>query len=107
MKIHADDWHFNLAENDILLVDLYLDNGQHALLQVNPLRNPKLNLPQTPEMIVYCEMPGERLSEHGNVPRWIARPPERACPWSHVELPPVLGEQIKERLALQEHVEQV
>ncbi|MEW6155937.1 MAG: hypothetical protein AB1813_00800 [Verrucomicrobiota bacterium] len=106
MKIHVDDWRFNSAENDILLLDVYLDNGQHSLLEVNPIRNPKIAGAQIPEMIVFCEMPGEKLTESTCPGRWISRPPDKTCPWSHVEVPPVLMQQIYERLGMVQPVSQ-
>ena len=41
MKIGVDDWHFKYSENDTLLLDVFLDNGQHAMLEVNGMKNPQ------------------------------------------------------------------
>ena len=98
MKTAIDDWRFKAAEEGILLADVFLANGQHALLEVNPLVNPKKSGKYIPEMIVFCEMPGERITGGSGPGRWISRPPNRACPWSSVELPPALAKQIEDRL---------
>ena len=52
MKIGVDDWHFKYCENDTLLLDVFLDNGQHAMLEVNPMKNPQVPNGEIPEMIV-------------------------------------------------------
>ena len=69
MKIGVDDWHFKYSDNDTLLLDLFLDNGQHALLEVNPMKNPHVVNGEIPEMIVFCELPGEKVKRdraHGD-----------------------------------------
>ena len=63
MKIGVDDWHFKFSESETLLLDVYLDNGQHALLEVNPMKNPHVCNGEVPEMIVFCELPGEKVAE--------------------------------------------
>ena len=99
MKTSIDDWRFKAAEEGVLLADVYLANGQHALLEVNPLINPKQPGQPVPEIIVFCEMPGERIAGGCGPGRWIARPPNRSCSWSNVEIPPALEQQIHDRLA--------
>ena len=99
MRIGVDDWHFKEVGPDVLLLDLFLDNGQHGLLEVNPMRVLNSALADVPGMIVFCEMPGERIAEQGCPARWVARPPSRDCPWSNVQIPLALMEQIKQRLA--------
>jgi hypothetical protein len=99
MKISVDDWHFRTAEGDSLVLDLFLDNGQHALVEVNPMRNLHLVNGEVPEIIIFGEFPGESLQEASPPARWIARPPAQQCPWSHVQLPPVLFQQIQQHLA--------
>jgi len=99
MKISVDDWHFRGAEGDSLVLDLFLDNGQHALMEVNPMRNLHVVNGDVPEMIVFGEYPGEIVREASPSARWVARPPAPQCPWSHVQLPPVLLQQIQQHLA--------
>lgn len=98
MKITADDWHFRPSEGGTVILDIFLSNGQHALLEVNPMKNPETPNGQLPEMVVFCEFPGEKLAEHNCVARWITRPPDKSCPWSGVQIPPSLMQQIRERL---------
>src|SRR5690349_9400290 len=98
MKISADDWHFRSFENDTLVLDIFLSNAQHALLEVCPMKNPDAPNGQVPEMVVFCEFPGEKLAESNCVGRWITRPPDRTCPWSNVQIPPALMQQIREKL---------
>mgnify|MGYP001582811405 CR=1 FL=1 len=100
MRITVDDWHFKEAGPDMLLLDLFLDNGQHGLLEVNPLRAPNPTQVGVPEMIVFCEMPGEKIAEKDCPARWVARPPSRECAWSNVQIPLALMEQIKQRLGV-------
>ena len=100
MKIGVDDWHFKYSENDTLLLDLFLDNGQHALLEVNPMKNPQVVNGEIPEMIVFCELPGEKVAEQNCPARWISRPPGKSCAWSNVEVPLALTQQIKDRMGL-------
>lgn len=99
MRISVDDWHFREAQAEVVLLDVFLDNGQHGMLEINPMRNLTAVNGAVPEMIMFCEMPGERISEEGAPARRIARPPSRACPWSSVQLPAALLEQIKQRLS--------
>ena len=99
MNIGVDDWHFRAAESDSLVVDVFLNNGQHALMEVNPMRNPHLVNGEIPEMILFGECPGETLHEASPPARWIARPPSPQCQWSRVQLPPVLCQQIQQHLA--------
>jgi hypothetical protein len=104
MKIAVDDWHFKFSENETLLLDVFLNNGQHALLEINPMKNGRVPNGEVPEMIVFCELPGEKVAEEGCPARWIARPPSRDCAWSCVEVPLALMQQIKDRMgALQPH----
>jgi hypothetical protein len=98
MKINVDDWHFKPSPPDSLSLDLYLDNGQHALLEVYPMRHPTAINGEIPEMVVFCELPGEKLAEGNCHARWVARPPDRSCPWSNVQAPLALMQQIRERL---------
>lgn len=98
MKITTDDWHFRSSENNTVVVDLFLSNGQHALLEVNPMRDATVTNGQIPEMIVFCEYLGEKLSEGNCSCRWVSRPPDKTCPWSNVEIPPALLQQIKEKM---------
>ena len=98
MKIGIDDWHFRSAASDMLVLDLYLDNGQHALLEVFSMNNPHAAHAHIPEMVVFCELPGEKMSDNCGPGRWISRPPERNCQWSNVQAPPALMEQIRSRL---------
>jgi hypothetical protein len=98
MKISVDDWHFRPAEGEMLVLDAYLDNGQHAVIEVNPMKNAMITNGEIPEIIVFCELPGERVAETGCATRWIARPPSRECDWSNVQLPVALLEQIRDRL---------
>jgi hypothetical protein len=98
MRISADDWHFRSSENDMLVFDVFLSNGQHAVLEVCPMKNANLANGQIPEMVVFCEFPGEKVSEGNCAARWIARPPDRSCAWSSVQIPPALMQQIRQRL---------
>jgi hypothetical protein len=100
MKISVDDWHFRDRTEDPLVLDVFLDNGQHALLEVNSMKNPAVVNGDIPEMIVFCELPGERISEEDCPARWITRPPNRSCPWSNVQVPMALMEQIKGKMNL-------
>jgi hypothetical protein len=102
MKIGADDWHFRSVQNDMLVIDLFLSNAQHALLEVFPMKNTAVSNGQIPEMVVFSEFPGEKLSEGNSVARWITRPPERACLWSNVQVPPALMQQIRQKLGYAE-----
>src|SRR5438105_3306274 len=98
MKISADDWHFRSFDDDTLVFDLFLSNGQHALLTVLPMKNTATPNGQVPEMVVFCEFPGEKLAGNNCTSRWVTRPPDRSCPWSQVQIPPALMQQIRQRL---------
>jgi hypothetical protein len=100
MKISVDDWHFRDRTEDALVLDVFLDNGQHAVLEVNSMKNVAVVNGEIPEMIVFCELPGEKISEENCPARWIARPPNRTCAWSNVQMPRALMEQIKGRMNL-------
>lgn len=102
MRLNVDDWHFTNSPNRncVVAVDLYLDNGQHARLEVIPLINPNVEEDQIPEIVVLCEMPGEKLSQEPEPRRWISRPADRTCEWSTVELSPTLIRQINDRLVV-------
>jgi hypothetical protein len=104
MKIGADDWRFRSIENDMLVIDLFLSNGQHAVLEVCPMKNPAAPNGQVAEMVVFSEFPGEKLAEGQYVARWITRPPDRTCPWSNVQIPPALLQQIRQKLGYTEAV---
>ena len=102
MKITADDWHFidPVSDGSVVAVDLFLDNGQHARLEVFPLVNPYCRGEQVPEIRVFCELPGEKL--HGSQPlpqRWLTRAPDCSCPWTHVEISGTLVNQLNDRLS--------
>ena len=101
MKINVDDWHFRPEQSDTLVLDLFLGNGQHAVLEVNPMKNSQVVNGDIPEMIVFCEYPGEKLADGTCPTRWISRPPAKTCAWSNVELPMALIQQIKARLVAQ------
>ncbi len=98
MKLHVDDWQFRPSESQSLAVELFLDNGQRAVLEVLPMMYSRTDTAAGCEMVVWCEMPGELLDEGTCTARWIFRAPDASCPWSHVELPPALLEQIDEQL---------
>lgn len=98
MNITADDWRLRSFENDTLVLDVFLSNGQHALLEVSPMKNVNSPNGQIPEMIVFCEFPGEKLADANCVARWISRPPAKSCPWSNVQIPPALMQKIREKL---------
>ena len=99
MRIGIDDWHFREDSTETLVLDVYLDNGQHAVMEVNPMCNREVTNGAIPEVIVFCEYPGEKVSETECPARWVYRPPTQACPWSHVEIPLALTQQIDARLA--------
>lgn len=100
MKLNVDDWQFIAPATPgcTVAVDLFLDNGQHARLEVFPLFYTHATGEQIPEIIVYCEMPGEKLNQPLEPKRWISRPPDKGCSWSHVELTPSLIRQINDML---------
>lgn len=98
MKIGIDDWHFREVAEDMLVLDVFLDNGQHALMEVNPMKNKTVANGEVPEIIVFCELPGEKVSEQGCPARWVSRPPSRECSWSGVQMPAALLEQLRLRL---------
>jgi hypothetical protein len=96
MIIQIDKWHL-LAEPDAgcsLTYEVQLANAQLARMNVVALINPFLAGPPVPEIYIYCEMPGERLTQGEPVRRWITRPPNSACEWSHVELSDKLTKEI-------------
>src|SRR5262245_45224694 len=99
MKIGVDDWHFRDPVGDTLVLDAFLDNGQHGVIEVNSMKNPQVVNGEIPEIIVFCELPGEKLAEGTCPARWVARPPNRTCPWSNVQIPMALMQQIKDRLS--------
>lgn len=99
MKTQVDDWQFRPAENDLIAVELFLNNGQRAILEVLPMMYSRSSAAAGCEMIVWCELPGEVLDDGTCKARWISRAPDASCPWSHVELPPALLGQIEEHLA--------
>lgn len=99
MKINIDDWHFREPVDDTLVLDAFLDNGQHALLEINSMKNPAVVNGDIPEIIAFCELPGEKITEHHCPARWVARPPDKSCPWSNVQIPMALIQQLKARLA--------
>lgn len=100
MRLTADDWTFVQPTHRGCLVsaELFLDNGQHAQLEVYPLINPYSGGDQIPEIIVLCEMPGENLHRPPLPRRWITRAPDASSEWSHVELSPTLIRQLNEHL---------
>jgi len=99
MKINVDDWHFREAAGAMLVVDAFLDNGQHAVMEVNSMKDPTVPNGSVPEIIVFCELPGERVAEQACQARWVSRPPNRECSWSGVQVPAALMGQIVARLA--------
>jgi hypothetical protein len=82
----------------MLVLDVFLSNGQHAVMEVNPMKNPTVPNGEVPEILVFCELPGEKVAEKGCPARWVTRPPSRECPWSNIEMPAALMEQIRGRL---------
>src|SRR5947208_14867097 len=98
MKIGVDDWHFKFSESETLLLDVYLDNGQHALLEVNAMKNLHVCNGEVPEMIVFCELPGEKVAEQNCTARLILRPPDKGCSWRNVQMPLAVMQQIKDQL---------
>jgi hypothetical protein len=98
MRISVDDWHFRESDPDLLVLDVFLDNGQHAVMEVSPMKKASNPNGDIPEMIMFCEMPGEKIAEEGCPARWVTRPPTRECPWSNVQIPQALILQIKDRL---------
>ena len=100
MKISVDDWHFKYSEHETILLDVFLNNGQHGMLEINPMKNATVPNGEIPEMIVFCELPGEKIAEANCPARWISRPPSRECAWSNVQVPLSLMQQIKDRLGL-------
>lgn len=100
MRISVDDWLFREAPAGMLVLDAFLNNGQHAVIEVNPMRNTEMVNGEVPEVIVFCEFPGEKVTEEGSPARWVSRPPSRECPWSNVSLPQALTEQIRDRCGM-------
>ncbi|MEO8428840.1 MAG: hypothetical protein ABI651_17205 [Verrucomicrobiota bacterium] len=103
MNINIDDWNFKVLQKNTLAVDVFLDNGQHGLLEVFPLKNLDGTLNEVPETVMFGELSGETIQDGQNVARWISRPPQRSCPWSRVQVPPALWQQIAERIAQGDH----
>ena len=99
MKTQVDDWQFRPTENDVIAAELFLDNGQRAILEVLPMMYSRSSAAAGCEMVVWCELPGEVLDDGTCKARWISRAPDPSCGWSHVELPPAFLEQIDEHLA--------
>ncbi len=100
MRLNVDDWQFlaPTTPGTVLAANLFLDNGQQARLEVSPLFYADPTGEQIPEIVVYCEMPGERLHRHSEVKRWLSRPPDKSCAWSQIELSPAFVRQINEML---------
>lgn len=100
-SLQADDWKFitPTTPGGAVAVELFLNNGQYARLEVFPLVDANGSVDQVPEIVVSCEMPGERLNLPPETKRWISRPPDKDCPWSRVELSPTLIRQINDMLA--------
>lgn len=100
MRLSVDDWQFlaPTTSGSVLAVDLFLDNGQQARMEVFPLFYPDPTGEQIPEIIVSCEMPGERRGQRSEIKRWISRPPDKSCAWSQVQLTPALIRQMNEML---------
>lgn len=102
MRLVAEDWLFTQphVHGSVLAVDLYLNNGQHARLEVVPWLDFVSGQPdQFPEIIIVAESSGEDLHAQGAHQRWLSRPPRRHCEWSKVELNDILVAQINERLS--------
>jgi hypothetical protein len=98
MKISVDDWHFRDSAGGMLVLDVFLGNGQHGVMEVNPMKNRMVPNGDVPEIIMFCELPGEKVAESGCPTRWVSRPPSRECVWSNVQMPAALLEQIRSRL---------
>lgn len=98
MKFQVDDWHFVQTENDVVALELYLDNGQKAVMEILPLCYTQTGTPAGNEIVVWCEMPGEIMVDATCKARWVSRPPNANSPWSHVELPDILLQQIENRI---------
>jgi len=99
MKTQVDDWQFLPSEVHVLAIELFLDNGQRAILEVFPLIYSRTGQGAGCEMVVWCEVPGEVVDNQTCKARWISRAPDVNCAWSHVELPPALLQQIEEHLS--------
>lgn len=78
MKYQVDDWHFRPTESNVLAAELFLDNGQKAILEVLPLAYQRTQNSAGNEMIVWSELPGELTDEGTCTARWISRPPPTA-----------------------------
>jgi hypothetical protein len=101
-RLVAEDWLFAqpTLSGSVLAVDLFLNTGQHARLDVIPLLDLVSGSPdQFPEIIITAEGTGEDLHAHGSTHRWLARPPRRHCEWSKVELNERLVSQINDKLS--------
>jgi hypothetical protein len=100
MKIEVEDWNFRNEKSArrMVAVDLFLGNGQRAVLEILPLYNPCSPEAQVPEVVVRCEMPGEKINQTSERRRWLSRAPDKSCEWSSVELTDTLVRQINEKL---------
>jgi hypothetical protein len=101
-RLVAEDWLFAQPSlsGSVLAVDLFLNTGQHARLEVIPWLDLVSGSPdQFPEIIITAEGTGEDLHAQGAPHRWLARPPRRYCEWSKVELNERLVTQINEKLS--------
>lgn len=101
-RLVADDWMFShpTLNGSVLAVDLYLNNGQHARLDVIPWLDFVSGMPdQYPEIIITAEANGEDFHGSNSHHRWLARPPRRHCEWSKVQLDEKLVAQINEKLS--------
>ena len=77
-RLVAEDWLFAqpTLSGSVLAVDLFLNTGQHARLDVIPLLDLVSGSPdQFPEIIITAEGTGEDPHAHGSAHRWLARPP--------------------------------
>lgn len=101
-RLVTEDWLFAqpTLSGSVLAVDLFLNNGQHARLDVIPwLDLVSGNPDQFPEIIITAEGTGEDFHGHTAHHRWLARPPRRHCEWSKVQLDERLVTQINEKLS--------
>ena len=73
MKTQIDDWQFRPSEPETLAADLFLDNGQRAVLEVLPLLYSRTGAAAGCEMIVWCELPGELIDDGTCKARWVSR----------------------------------
>lgn len=101
-RLMAEDWMFAqpTLQGSVLAVDLFLNTGQHARLDVIPWLDLVSGSPdQFPEIIITAEGTGEDFHGKSAHHRWLARPPRRHCEWSKVELNEVLVSQINQKLS--------